>query len=192
MAAGSPDEESTLHYGRGDVFSPNRTSLLRQHLEASPPQRDDRGESSAAEHPKNHAVDFRDRERKALDTDLALAFHGGSGRTRRSSSIFAVPPHLATPSLTGSYGSYRGSIGGYGTVEDSAGASNLAQAQALWEQQQEAGANVPDGELEPILVKEVEEDGRIKLTVEGQSTLPQTIFNSIKQVTLRAPIMSRL
>ncbi|EFX00035.1 vacuolar amino acid transporter 1 [Grosmannia clavigera kw1407] len=30
-----------------------------------------------------------------------------------------------------------------------------------------------------ILVKEVEEDGKIILTVEGQSTLPQTIFNSI-------------
>ena len=38
---------------------------------------------------------------------------------------------------------------------------------------------MPDGELPPILVKEVEEDGKIILTVEGQSTLPQTIFNSI-------------
>lgn len=56
----------------------------------------------------------------------------------------------------------------------------MAEAGELWRQQQVSG-NVPDGEMEPILVKEVEqEDGKIVLTVKGQSTLPQTIFNSIK------------
>jgi vesicular inhibitory amino acid transporter len=56
----------------------------------------------------------------------------------------------------------------------------MAQAAALWRQQQEVGGNVPDGELAPILVKEVEQDGKFVLTVEGQSTLPQTVFNSTK------------
>ena len=94
-----------------------------------------------------------------------------------------MPPHLATPPLFGSYGSFRT---GYGTVgggaDEAAGspAAAVAQAETLWRQQQEAGGNVPDDELLPILVKEIEEDGRFVLTVEGQSTLPQTIFNSIK------------
>lgn len=59
----------------------------------------------------------------------------------------------------------------------------MAQAGELWRQQQQAGGNVPDGEHPRILVKEVEQDGKIVLTVEGQSTLPQTIFNSIKYVS---------
>lgn len=43
----------------------------------------------------------------------------------------------------------------------------------------EVGAELPDSELQPILVKEVEQsDGRIVLAVKGQSTLPQTVFNS--------------
>ena len=33
-----------------------------------------------------------------------------------------------------------------------------------------------------MLVKEIEQDGEFVLAVEGQSTLPQTIFNSIKCV----------
>jgi solute carrier family 32 (vesicular inhibitory amino acid transporter) len=55
----------------------------------------------------------------------------------------------------------------------------MEQAAAIWRQQQEAG-NHPINEVEPILVKEVEQDGKIVLAVEGQSTLPQTVFNSIK------------
>lgn len=56
----------------------------------------------------------------------------------------------------------------------------MSQAAEMWRQQQ-MGGNVPDGESQPILVKEVEQDdGKIVLTVKGQSTLPQTIFNSTK------------
>lgn len=81
----------------------------------------------------------------------------------------------------GSYGSFRD----YGAIssEDDDGygdTSSMSQAAELWRQQQING-NVPDGETQPILVKEVEQDdGKIVLTVKGQSTLPQTIFNSIK------------
>lgn len=56
---------------------------------------------------------------------------------------------------------------------------SMEHAGDLWRQQREATGNVPGGEVEPILVKEVEQDGKIILTVEGQSTLPQTVFNSI-------------
>lgn len=74
-------------------------------------------------------------------------------------------------------GSY-GSNFDYGTIRSDVSRVSMAQAAALWQQQQETGANVPDGELAPILVKEVEQDGKIVLAVDGQSTLPQTVFNS--------------
>jgi len=96
---------------------------------------------------------------------MAQAFRVGS----RSDSIFAIPPHLATPPIVGSYGTIRSDIS----------QPSMEHAGALWRQQQEAVGNVPDAEVEPILVKEVEQDGKIILTVEGQSTLPQTVFNSI-------------
>lgn len=50
----------------------------------------------------------------------------------------------------------------------------MAQAGKLWRQQQDQSLN----EREPLLVKEVEQDGKIVLAIAGQSTLPQTILNS--------------
>ncbi|KAF5501639.1 Vacuolar amino acid transporter 1 [Colletotrichum siamense] len=171
-----------LDYSRSLVEpeSHPRTSLLRQHLEATPENgagsSHENGSSASAVVDESSQADFRDRERKAVDADMSGAFHGssfGSGR-RPSQSIFAVAPHLATPPLFGSYGSYRT----YGTISD-VDAPSMARAGELWRQQQQEGGNVPDGEHPQILVKEVEQDGKIVLTVEGQSTLPQTIFNSI-------------
>ncbi|KAL2181722.1 amino acid transporter [Thermothelomyces heterothallicus CBS 202.75] len=126
------------------------------------------------------------------DGELAPMFRVGSHGTTMSGvgSIFAIPPHLATPPLVGSYRSgTSGMLMDYGTVRSDASslsrackaaedAGPAATAAALWREQQEAGGNVPDGELPPILVKEVEQDGKIVLAVEGQSTLPQTVFNS--------------
>ncbi|KAL2289651.1 hypothetical protein FJTKL_01891 [Diaporthe vaccinii] len=189
-----------LQYGRSDQeigrpgfpqSSAPRVSLLRQHLEAAPESavRDDSPEPSASEaqallEPGRHSStgSFRDRERKALDNDLRRTISISSG-TPTSHSIFAVPPQLATPDIVGSYNDFAGSYGShrtYGTIasEDSFSRASMAQAAEMWRQQQASG-NVPDGETQPILVKEVEDrDGKIVLTVEGQSTLPQTIFNS--------------
>jgi vesicular inhibitory amino acid transporter len=53
----------------------------------------------------------------------------------------------------------------------------MAHAGQLWRQQQ--ASRVDEGGREPLIVKEVEQDGKIVLAVAGQSTLPQTIFNSI-------------
>ncbi|CCF37756.1 transmembrane amino acid transporter [Colletotrichum higginsianum] len=180
IASGSNE---ALDYSRSHVESGShpRTSLLRQHLEATP----ETGPSTSHQNGSSASLvddgsvqnDFRDRERKAVEAEMSGAVYSGSsfGSGRRpSQSIFAVPPHLATPPLVGSYSSYRT----YGTIED-VDSPSMAQAGELWRQQQEAGGNVPDGENMPILVKEVEQDGKIILTVEGQSTLPQTIFNSI-------------
>ena len=56
----------------------------------------------------------------------------------------------------------------------------MRHAGRLFRQQQITGTNEPDKEREPLLVKQVEEeDGRVVTVVVGQSTLPQTIFNSV-------------
>ncbi|KAK4152831.1 amino acid transporter [Chaetomidium leptoderma] len=187
-----------------DVETGGSPSLIRQHLEAAlhapgEQQQQQHQQSSRAESPEpgsggaSHSSllyrqSSRDsREGKSLDggagaggaAELEPVFRVGSHMTTASStSIFAIPPHLATPpSLAG--GSY-GSAVDYGTLRSDASRGSMAQAAALWRRQQEAGGagNVPDGELPPILVKEVEQDGKFVLAVEGQSTLPQTVFNS--------------
>jgi vesicular inhibitory amino acid transporter len=53
----------------------------------------------------------------------------------------------------------------------------MDHAGQLWRQQQNDLREI-DGEHRPLLVKEVEQDGKVVLVVVGESTLPQTIFNS--------------
>ncbi|CAN8097369.1 unnamed protein product [Discula destructiva] len=164
-----------------------RVSLLRQHLEASPPN--NAGPSAETQPLLEQQLgglgrhgstgSFRDRERKALDSELQRSFSISSSRGTPT-SIFAIPPQLATPDIVGSYGSFR-DYGAMSTEDDDGFGerSSMSQAAELWRQQQ-MGGNVPGGETQPILVKEVEQDdGKFVLTVKGQSTLPQTIFNSI-------------
>lgn len=100
----------------------------------------------------------------------------GAPNLTPSGSIFANPPHLATPSIIGSYGSFRGSH--YGTI----GGGSIRSARPSivgrvpgWDDDDDAA----HGEHEPILVKEVRQGNKVVLTVEGQSTLPQSVFNSI-------------
>ncbi|KAK4106605.1 amino acid transporter [Parathielavia hyrcaniae] len=183
---------------RRDVEAAESPSLIRQHLEAAlqGPGREPRSQSprtaspdpGASQSPLHRQWSRESREGKpplegrGSGGDLAQAFRVGSYTgSSGGGSLFAIPPHLATPPLVGSYGGSATALD-YGTMPSSevggAGGASMAQAAALWHQQQEAGGNVPDGELPPILVKEVEQDGKIVLSVEGQSTLPQTVFNS--------------
>lgn len=173
----APDQEPVQTvdpspYARRDVEAGPRTSLLRRDLEEAPtPDTVDFEDSGPVGTPPSR-IDSQDGERKRLGGDLfRTASPSGS---IRSTSIFSTPPHLAVPPLVGSYGSMRS----YGTVESGATHSSMIHAADLWRQQQESGANVPDGERQPILVKEVEQEGRIVLQVSGQSTLPQTVVNS--------------
>lgn len=170
-----------IGYGRADLESRRvhpGTSLLRQHLEASPSSasgaHDGSGtsETGGSHSHRTHGSD--EREAKALDADLTQAFRVGSHTS--SGSIFGTPPYLTSPPIFGSYGSHQT----YGTIRTDASRPPTEEAEAIWRERQEAGGNVPDDEVEPILVKEVEQDGKFVLTVEGQSTLPQTIFNSTK------------
>lgn len=56
----------------------------------------------------------------------------------------------------------------------------MRHAGRLFRQQQMAGVTEPDKEREPLLVKRIEEDdGKVINVVVGQSTIYQTIFNSV-------------
>ena len=59
---------------------------------------------------------------------------------------------------------------------------SIDQAAAGWVAGDDEGDDTAHGELEPILVREVKQGNKVVLTVEGQSTLPQSIFNSINAI----------
>ncbi|KAI6092462.1 transmembrane amino acid transporter protein-domain-containing protein [Hypoxylon rubiginosum] len=167
--------EDPTPYSRRDVdveAAGPRTSLLRRDLEDTPPPEnaiyDESGPAGTPPARSEH-----EGERKRLGSDGLHRVASPSGSVR-SNSIFSIPPHLAVAPLVGSYGSVRS----YGTVESAATQSTMVHAADLWRQQRESGTNLPDGGRQPIIVKEVEQEGRIVLAVSGQSTLPQTVVNS--------------
>lgn len=180
-----------IQYGRSHVdhpATPPSKGLLRQHLEASPPEPQrgasatrPRGEPSASFSSSHVSAreDFRERESKALDAEMASGALQGFTPSSRS-SMFANPPHLATPSIIGSYGSYRSShYGTMGRGSFRARRPSVGQPTDWDEDEDEDDAH---GEHEPILVKEVKQGDKVVLTVEGQSTLPQSVFNSINAI----------
>ncbi|KAL6398938.1 putative transporter [Ilyonectria robusta] len=174
-----PDQDAeNVQYGRSHVdnaASGPHTSLLRQHLEAS--SQDDEASASYGSSPILVRDSFRERESKPLlDPEMAAgALPTGSPSSR--SSIFAVPPHLATPSIIGSYGSH------YGTIDSTMRHRlSVGQAPAWIGEDEEDGEGAAHGEHQPILVKEVKEGDKVVLAVEGQSTLPQSVFNSINAI----------
>jgi vesicular inhibitory amino acid transporter len=164
------DEEETFEYGRTSTEYGRgaRTSLLRAHLEASGSSEnaiEDESEVPDMDSSTSQPVHHKESESSPRVSDLP----GGS--VRGSHSIFAIAPHLATP-LAGSYGT------SYGTLQSALSESSMIHAGNLWRQQQADAVHIMEGEREPLFVKEVEQDGKVILVVDGQSTLPQTIFNS--------------
>ncbi|RYC58924.1 hypothetical protein CHU98_g7292 [Xylaria longipes] len=158
----------------GDIEAPPAHGLLRQQLGATSDSAitdTDQDDSSTLT-----PTDSRQGERKRLGSQNLHRVVSPSGSVR-SGSIFSTPPLLSAPPLFGSYGSVR-SYSTVGDLESEASHASMREAAELWRQQHESGANVPDGERPPILVKEVEQDGKIVLAVSGQSTLPQTVVNS--------------
>ena len=178
----APDQEPAHtadpnRYSRSDIENNPRTSLLRQHLEAST------SETAITEPEEDVEPGFSspfgplsDRKRQGSGDQL-YRLNSPSGSVR-SNSIFQIPPHLAAPDIVGSYGSFQS----YGTVDSTTSHRSMLDAGELWRQQQESGVSMPDGERPAILVREVEQEGKIVLAVSGQSTLPQTVLNSTKYV----------
>lgn len=125
---------------------------------------------------------FRERESKALDTEMASGALLGNGSPSTRSSLFNIPPHLSEAPIIGSYGSWRSSH--YGTIGGgSLRARSRTSVAEIWPAGEDEGEeDAAHGEHEPILVREVKQGDKVILTVEGQSTLPQSVFNSINAI----------
>lgn len=88
-------------------------------------------------------------------------------------NVIAHAPYLSSPFASRDYGIY-------GSLSSRVNESSMRHAGRLFQQQQVGGAQEPDKEHEPLLIKRVErEDGKVVQVVVGQSTLPQTVFNSV-------------
>lgn len=107
--------------------------------------------------------------------------------SQRPKSSFAGFPSSLNESISANVAQVPSSIAGsYGTScearQSHLRTSSMVNAGRFWKQQQAStNQNVIHADLnerEPVLLKEVEQDGKIILMVAGQSTLPQTIFNS--------------
>jgi vesicular inhibitory amino acid transporter len=151
-------------YGRQDIEQGrSQRSLIRDHLSSvadSPEGPEEAIEDDNAGPDESEPLMRKESNRSRLGSEL--------NSIRGRDSIFAIAPHLATP-LAGSYGA------SYGTLQSTLSRSSMNRAGELWREQEAARL---EGERQPILVKEIEQDGKKVYVIAGQSTLPQTIFNS--------------
>jgi solute carrier family 32 (vesicular inhibitory amino acid transporter) len=178
--------DATERYLRTDFENARleRTSLLRQHLEASPADEgaiedeDDQDYDPTSPRPpdpsevKRYRLGSDPATPRPLQDNEADKYRLGSelGSGRRNESIFTTVPYLVAE-LAGSYGT------SYGTLRSGRRESSMIHAGHIWRQQQEILPQ-PDEEQEPLIVKEVEQHGKFVLAVAGRSTLPQTVFNA--------------
>lgn len=106
------------------------------------------------------------------DRDLSRQTSSTS-KNYQESAVIGQSPYLTSP-----YASNDGGV--YGSLSSRVNDSSLRHAGRLFQEQQLHGTQAPDKERETLLVKRVErEDGTVVGVVVGQSTLPQTVFNSV-------------
>ena len=152
------DEDGHVHRKDADYRSiPQHKSLLRQQLESV-------GASSET------AID--DSNDRLLQADEeALRPH--RSLDRNWDDVRSTSPFLGSPFPT-SYG------GLYGSLSSHIGPATMPRSVHIRKASQEDEVQGPNKEHEPLLVKLAEtEDGKQIRIVLGQSTLPQTVFNSV-------------
>ena len=150
-----PDLRRVHNEGR-PIFQPR--SLIRQQLEQ---EGRPRPEMTAHE----SGDDSRQLALNAVSPGQALS-------ASPNRDIFSHASHLSSP-FSSSYG------GTYGSLSARSNDTTRDTAARLFLEQQATGAQEPDKDLEPMLVKRIEEeDGKMTIEVIGQSTIYQTILNS--------------
>lgn len=153
------DEESAPTSGQSPSPAQSR-SLLRQQL-----QREGRSSSEVV-------VDSEPTQQQD-DGEAPERHEVAKSNAEDADDLLDRAPYLASP-----YASNYGGV--YGSLSSRVNSSSMRHAGELYHQQQEQGTQEPDKEREPLLVKVVEQkDGTRVQVVVGQSTLPQTVFNSV-------------
>lgn len=161
--ADDEDDNEPDDFPRSGLSAPDHRSLLRAALQ------------SDGRRPSDNVVTDEEEGEPTESSHLLPAGveqRLGQQRSQRSESIFAIEPSLSSP-FGGSYGT------SYGSLSARVNESSMVHAGRLFTEQQLKGATESNQQREPLLVKQVEEDGKLINVVVGQSTLPQTIFNSV-------------
>lgn len=176
------EEDGGEEDGESDTTPKAQRSLLRQQIEArertvSDNALEDDDTTTQSELSRRTTRDqdqqMSDRLRANEQEPLLHKTISRQSRSQRDDNIFLIEPSLASP-FGGSYGST------WGSLSSRVNESSMRHAGRLFRQQQTKGSTQPDKEREPLLVKQIEEDDGTKVNVViGQSTLPQTIFNSV-------------
>ena len=146
-------------FPRSGLSASDHRSLLREQLG---------GADGAGRRSSDNAVADEEQTDATPTEDTHLL---GADRAHRE-SIFSIEPSLSSP-FGGSYGT------AYGSLSTRVNESSMRHAGRLFTEQQLKGVTEPDQAREPLLVKQIEEDGHLINVVVGQSTLPQTVFNSV-------------
>jgi vesicular inhibitory amino acid transporter len=162
-------EDDTGEAGEGDrgqVSGPH-TSLLRQQIEAA-----------GAQDLQGGAIE-EDYEERAKGDTITPVESRYSDAPRPSD--FVTDRLLHVPHLASSFGTSYGTISSQPTSAARHRASILIQERQEAQHRQEiAAGQEPDKEREPLLLKKVKlQDGTHTTVIVGQSTVPQTVFNSV-------------
>lgn len=154
----SKEDEEIGRKSASPPFPAETRSLLRQQLD---------GEGTSSEV-------FEEESTSHLPDEEALRIHEADKPTPEASNdILDQAPYLSSP-----YASSSGGI--YGSLSSRVNEPLMRHAGDLYHNQQLKGQQFPDNETEPLLVKVIEQkDGQRVQIVVGQSTLPQTAFNSV-------------
>ncbi|KAF2115136.1 transmembrane amino acid transporter protein-domain-containing protein [Lophiotrema nucula] len=150
-------------FPRDGLSAPDHRSMLRAALEG-----DGRRSSDNAIVDEEHASPSEETHLLPAGVEQRL----GERRTQRDESIFSIEPALNSP-FGGSFGT------SYGSLSARVNTESMRHAGRLFKEQQLKGTTELNQEREPLIVKQIEEDGHLINVVVGQSTLPQTIFNSV-------------
>jgi vesicular inhibitory amino acid transporter len=157
------DNDEPESFPRSGLSVPDHRSMLRSALD------DDR------RRPLENAIVDEEQGEPTEDSQLlpsAVEQRLSRRRSNRDESIFSIEPSLAS-AFGGSYGT------SYGSLAAHVNESSMRHAGRLFTEQQMKGTAEPDHDREPLLVKQIEEDGQLINVVVGRSTFPQTIFNSV-------------
>ena len=160
------DDESGEDQESRGVQAPGRhTSLIRQQLEAA-----------GIQGPSGSAAEEEPEERPRSGTTSRAETRPTHGLRP---SDFVNDRLSASPYLSSSFGQDFGSS--YGSISSQPSNSARRRASILIQQRQEATRLLePDKEREPLLTRTITlQDGTHTSVVVGQSTVPQTVFNSV-------------
>lgn len=161
-----PEAESSSKPGDEEATPAQQKSLLRAALE------NERRTYSEAAIVTDSETDLPTEETPMLPDRSDRPF-SERRESYSTDNIFTIEPSLASI-FGGSYGTQ------YGSLSSRLNESSMRHAGRLFTEQQVKGVTEPGKEREPLLVKQiVEDDGNVVNVVVGQSTLPQTVFNSV-------------